>query len=116
MKVVHYTDELPTMIDNEVAKGIAGRVLAGGEDGAKNFTMRLFEVKPGGYTPKHTHDWEHEVFVHGGEGKVFRNGEWVPVPAGTALFIPGGEEHQFKNDGDAPFTFICVIPAGPPEL
>jgi quercetin dioxygenase-like cupin family protein len=32
------------------------------------------------------------------------------------VFIPGNEEHQLKNAGDELFTFVCVIPAGAPEL
>jgi quercetin dioxygenase-like cupin family protein len=38
--------------------------------GAPNFVMRLFEIDPDGYSPFHTHAWEHEVFVLEGEGTV----------------------------------------------
>jgi quercetin dioxygenase-like cupin family protein len=40
------------------------------EMGAPNFVMRLFEIDPDGYSPFHTHAWEHEVFVLEGEGTV----------------------------------------------
>lgn len=116
MKVVHYSDGNQTFFDNEVARGVAGRVLIGRDDGAGNFCMRLFQLAPEGYTPKHAHDWEHEIFIHAGQGAVFKKGEWVPVRSGHAVFIPGNEEHQIKNTGTDPLTFVCLIPSGPPEL
>ena len=61
MKVVNYKDVLPVVMDNAMVKNVAGRLMIGKEDGANNFCMRLFEMGPDGYTPKHTHDWEHEV-------------------------------------------------------
>jgi quercetin dioxygenase-like cupin family protein len=97
-------------------KGAAGRVLIGREDGARNFCMRLFELASGGHTPMHAHDWEHEIFVHSGEGMVFKGGNWEPIKSGTAIFIPPNEDHQMKNTGDAPLFFVCLIPAGPPEI
>ena len=51
--------------------------------GAPNFTMRHFEVAPGGRTPFHAHPWEHEVYVLSGTGKVRqKGGERAPSEAG----------------------------------
>ena len=116
MKVMEYRDAESQQFDGGPAKGVTGRIAIGKADGANNFTMRVFEVESGGYTPKHSHDWEHEIFFHAGEGEVFSNGDWLPVKAGSAVFIPGNEEHQIKNVGDSQLTFVCLIPAGPPEL
>ncbi len=115
MKIKHYSDIEPKIYP-EPAQGLKGRILAGKDDGAKNFCMRLMELPPGTNTPLHTHEWEHEVFIHSGEGEVFCNGDWTPVAPGSGVFIPGGEEHQFRCAGGAPFFFVCVIPQGPPEL
>jgi len=116
MKVVNYKDVLPIVMDNEMVKNVAGRVMVGKEDGAKNFCMRLFEMGKDGYTPRHTHDWEHEVFVHAGTGEVFITDKWYPVSEGSAIFVPTNIEHQFRNTSDETFTFICMIPSGAPEL
>ena len=62
MKLINYKSVAPTNFDNDQAKGVAGRVVAGKADGAKNFCMRIFEIAPGGHTPKHAHPWEHEMF------------------------------------------------------
>lgn len=116
MKVKNVRDIAPAHFDNEVAKGVTGRVAIGRDDGAPNFCMRMFDLAPGGHTPRHSHEWEHEIFFHAGQGEVFSNGSWEPVQAGFAVFVPGGEEHQIRNAGDTPLTFLCLIPSGVQEL
>jgi len=116
MKIVNYKDILPVVMDSEMVKNVAGRVMIGKEDGAKNFCMRMFEMDKDGYTPRHTHDWEHEVFVLAGKGKVFIEDKWYQVSTGSAIFIPPNIEHQFKNTSDTRFDFLCLIPSGAPEL
>ncbi|MFH2060181.1 MAG: cupin domain-containing protein [Pseudomonadota bacterium] len=116
MKVLNYKEVLPIAMDNAVVKNVAARVMIGKEDGADNFCMRVFEMEKNGYTPKHSHDWEHEIFVHTGNGEAFIDGSWYPVSAGSTIFIPPNVEHQFRNTNDALFTFVCLVPAGVPEL
>ncbi len=91
MKAIKYKDLEPTLFDNDVAKGIAARVLIGKDDGAENFCMRVFEISKNGQTPYHSHDWEHELFIHAGGGEVLLGDDWKPMSAGTAIFIPGNE-------------------------
>ncbi|MCU0573961.1 MAG: cupin domain-containing protein [Syntrophobacteraceae bacterium] len=116
MKVIHYSDAETRVFDTPPARGVTGRVVIGRADGAMNFCMRVFELSPGGHTPLHRHAWEHEIFVHKGEGSVFRAGEWVDVRTGSVIFVPPGEEHQIRNTGDGAMCFVCLIPAGAPEL
>lgn len=116
MKILNSSDAPSKTFDSEIAKGVTGRILIGKNDNAHNFCMRLFTLAPGGFTPRHSHAWEHEIFVHSGKGQVYREGEWKNVESGTAVFIPGGEEHQLMNGGGEDFTFICLIPSGVDEL
>lgn len=117
MKLVDFRDIESQKFDAEgIVKGVTGRVAIGRDDGANNFCMRVFEIEPGGFSPKHSHDWEHEIFFHQGSGQVYSNGDWQATQAGTTVFIPGGEEHQIKNAGDSVLTFVCLIPAGAPEI
>ena len=116
MKIVNYKDVLPIVMDNEKVKNVAGRLMIGKEDGAENFCMRVFEMGPDGHTPKHAHDWEHEVFVHSGNGEIFIQDQWRPLKEGSAIFVPANIEHQFRNTSKKPFTFVCLIPSGAPEL
>lgn len=116
MKIIHYTDANAQMFDSQTAKSVIGRVLIGRADGAKNFCMRIFELGLDGYTPRHSHEWEHEIFVHAGSGEVYSDGVWKKLSPGSAVFIPGNEEHQMRNVGEQPLVFVCLIPAGAPEL
>ena len=117
MKVISHYDSIDCQqFDGDVVKGVAGRIAIGQEDGAPNFCMRIFTITSGGFTPRHSHDWEHEILVHSGSEQVLREGEWTDVSAGSVVFIPGNEEHQFRNNSDADLVFACLIPKGAPEL
>ena len=115
MKIIEYSSIPPTRFDNKLAQGVSGRVVIGSADHANNFCMRVFEVAPGGHTPRHTHPWEHEIFIHTGSGEIW-NEDWHPLSAGHAIFVPGNEEHQIRNRSDVPLIFVCLIPSGAPEL
>lgn len=116
MKILPYTAIEPTQFDGDAVKGVAARVMIGKKDGADHFCMRVFELSIDGYTPRHSHPWEHEIFVHSGNGAVLDNGAWKEVKSGDVVFIPGEEEHQIKNCGSTPFVFVCLIPSGAPEI
>jgi quercetin dioxygenase-like cupin family protein len=116
VELKQYSSIDATHFDNEVAKGVAGRVLIGKADGAPNFCMRLFEIAPGGHTPKHAHAWEHEMFYHSGQGEVYGNGTWNTVGPGSVVYVKSGEEHQIKNTGNVPLVVVCLVPSGAPEL
>jgi quercetin dioxygenase-like cupin family protein len=116
MKIIPYTEVKPTRYEGAEAKGVAARVVIGKKDGAENFCMRVFEISAGGNTPKHSHDWEHEMFIHSGEGDVYGNGRWNPITSGKVVFIPSNEEHQIKNSGKELLIVVCLVPSKAPEL
>ena len=116
MKIIPYNDVKAIRIESDVAKRVTARVVIGKNDGAENFCMMIFEIAEGGNTPRHSHDWEHEMFVHAGAGEVYGNGQWQPMKAGNVLFIPGHEEHQMKNTGKELLVVVCLVPAKAPEL
>lgn len=101
MKISSFRSIEPKRFDGETVKGVTGRVGVGKADGAVNFCMRIFELETGGYTPRHTHDWEHEIFVHSGSGEVFSTNGWEPISEGSVVYIPGNEEHQLRNKGNS---------------
>jgi len=67
-KAVHYTEVPAEDVKEDDASGVKIRWLISRRDGAENFAMRCFEIEPGGHTPRHSHDWEHEVFILKGGG------------------------------------------------
>lgn len=94
----------------EEAEGVTIRWVIGEEEGAPNFVMRVFDVEPGAATPLHTHEWEHEVFVLAGRGRVHGGGEEALLGEGDTVFVAPMEQHRFTNEGDDPLRFICVVP------
>ena len=97
-------------VDMEGADGVTIRLLIHPGDGAPNFTMRQFDLAPGGYTPKHEHEWEHEAYIVAGSGTVLTPDGDKPVSAGDCIFVAAGEVHQFRSSGSEGLKFLCLIP------
>ena len=99
MKVNHYEAVPAKPVDMEGSHGCKVRWLLSQSDGTPTFAMRQFEVAPGGYTPRHSHDYEHEVFVLEGNGVVFEGDKQHKLSAGDVVFVQPNEVHQFRNTG-----------------
>ena len=82
MKVIHYQQVEAAAVEMEGAAGCRIRCLIGPDDNAPSFTMREFEIAPGGHTPQHAHGHEHEVFVLEGTGVVSEGGGGASLAAG----------------------------------
>jgi ribulose-bisphosphate carboxylase large chain len=91
--------------------GINRAVLAGGHGEQTAFHVRYFEIDPGGYSSLEHHAHEHVVFVLRGRGEV-RLGEAVhELGFGDVVYVAPHEVHQFRNRGDEPFGFLCMVDA-----
>ena len=110
MKVQHHTDIDRKPVEMEGAYGCHVRWLVDRSDGAPNFAMRQFEVGPGGYTPKHSHPYEHEVYVLEGKGTVLEGEEVHSLQAGDVVYVAPDDIHQFRNTGPTPLKFLCLVP------
>jgi len=110
MKVQNYEQAEQRLVDMPGATRCKVRKLIGEADGAPSFSMRQFEVAPGGHTPRHQHPYEHEVYVISGRGAVMEGDEARPIAMGDVIFVAPGEEHQFRNTGDEPLRFLCLVP------
>ena len=109
-KVCHYTD-VPAEPVGEQGPGASLRwLIDDARDGAPVYALRMVEIEPGGHSPHHQHNYEHENFVVEGRGRVFMNGEWHDLRAGDVVFVPAGVEHEYANAGDRTFKFLCGIP------
>lgn len=92
------------------AQGVRMEILVGRADGAPNFAMRHFVVDPGGHTPHHQHDYEHQVVILEGEAEVTHGDEKRRLGAGSALMVDANCMHQFRNVGAGALRFICLVP------
>lgn len=109
-KVVYPHEVEAAEVKEEGAEKAWIRWLISKEDGAPNFSMRFFEIEPGGRTPLHEHPWEHEVFILSGEGKVILGDEEKIVRPQAAIYIPPNLRHSFINVGREKLSLLCLIP------
>jgi mannose-6-phosphate isomerase-like protein (cupin superfamily) len=88
-------------------------LLNGAQTGGK-FTLFQEITPPQGGPPLHYHKNEDEhFFVIEGRASFYRDGEWTEAPAGSAVFMPKGQVHSFKNVGDTPMRqIIQTTPSG----
>jgi quercetin dioxygenase-like cupin family protein len=110
MKVGKTESVEPAEIQEKGIEGVSMKVIISTEDGAPNFVMRVFDIQPGGHTPYHSHEWEHEVYVLEGKGCVREGEKEHALGPGSFAFVAPNEEHNFANTGDGVFRFICVVP------
>lgn len=110
MKIQYADDIQCTDVDMDGAQGVRMQLLIHDADGAPNFFMRQFTVAPGGNTPLHTHDWEHEVYILSGKGVAVASGKENQVRAGDCVFVDPNIEHQFVNRGNVELKFLCLVP------
>ncbi|GBC71100.1 hypothetical protein HRbin02_00878 [Candidatus Calditenuaceae archaeon HR02] len=80
-------------------------------DGAPNFELRKFRIRPGGMIPPHMHpDIEHIQYVLKGRYRVMLGDREVVVSGGDAILILAGTVHAYFNDGEEDAEFLCIIP------
>ncbi|MBL8747393.1 MAG: cupin domain-containing protein [Phycisphaerae bacterium] len=96
-------------VQMEGVKGVTMAVMVGRDDGAPNFALRSFRVEPGGHSPRHQHDYEHEVFVVEGTGEVLLEGSFHPIRKGDVIYVPANHEHHFRA-GASGMQFLCLVP------
>lgn len=112
MKVVTL-DQVPSVpMTMEGAVNVSKQVPVGKEDGAPNFSFRVFTIAPGGHTPYHVHASEHLNYVIAGQGALVNEaGEQRPIKAGDFALVLPNEKHQYRNSSTTEdFKMICAVP------
>ncbi|MDY0139568.1 MAG: cupin domain-containing protein [Candidatus Izemoplasmatales bacterium] len=97
-------------IDSPEAKNSKMKVLVSPENGWNDYVMRVVEVEQEGFTPKHSHPWPHINYIIEGKGILMIDGKDNHVEAGSYAYVPSDSLHQFKNDSESVFKFICIVP------
>jgi len=93
----------------EIGSGISKQVLISSEE-APHFAMRRFVIQAGGRMPEHTNLVEHEQYVLSGQAEIGIGAEVFHVQKGDVVFIPREIPHWYKNIGEEPFEFLCLVP------
>ncbi|GAB4158533.1 MAG: cupin domain-containing protein [Planctomycetota bacterium] len=112
MKNSYFADIENRTVIMDGVKDVSVRMLISRADGAPNFSMRMFELQPGGHTLRHSHNYEHLVYIVEGEGELFFEGSTNKFEGGHAILVEPGKLHQFRNTGNTTLRFLCLIPNG----
>ncbi|BBB33372.1 conserved hypothetical protein [Thermotomaculum hydrothermale] len=91
-------------------KDAVKKVLIGPKEGWEDHVMRLFSLKEGGYTPKHSHPWIHVNIILEGKGTLFLEGKEYEVERGSVALVPENALHQYRADRGEKLEFICIVP------
>ena len=111
MKIVHCEQVEAAPVQAEDAVNCRMCCLIGPNDAAPSFSMRLFEIAPrrphAPSTPMPT-----SMKFTCWKGRAWR---WKAIAstssrAGTAVFVPPNQSHQFRNTGAGSLKFLCLIP------
>ena len=97
------------------SKGVKIQWLISVEDGAPNFAMRKFTMDVGGVIGEHSHWYEHEIYMLRGKCLINIDGKEYVVEKDQVMYIPPYVKHSYKNIGEEPVEFLCIIPLRKPK-
>jgi quercetin dioxygenase-like cupin family protein len=92
-------------------RGVTRQTITSGTNEKCDFEVRYFEIEPGGYTRLERHEHVHSVTVLRGRGYALVGADVHRVHGHDHVYVPPMTLHQFVNDGDEPFGFMCVVDA-----
>lgn len=101
-------DELAYKEDGSLFKSVTRRVLFDAETG-QGVQVRYFEVGVGGHTTLEKHEHTHNVIPIRGSGACLVGRELFGLANNDLVHIPSWAWHQFRNTGDEPFGFVCMV-------
>ena len=110
MAVINYEAIRLAEVEMNGAKNVTKAIVIGADEGWRDHVMRVFRLDPGGFTPRHRHDWEHVNHVIRGRGRLRLGGAVHELKEKDFAFVPSNTEHQFENPYEEPFEFICIVP------
>jgi quercetin dioxygenase-like cupin family protein len=101
-------DELAYKENGAIFKSVTRRVLFDGDTG-QGVQVRYFEVGPGGHTTLEKHEHTHNVIPIRGVGRCLVGIRVFDLAINDLVHVPSWDWHQFRNVGDEPFGFICMV-------
>jgi quercetin dioxygenase-like cupin family protein len=92
-------------------RGVSRQTITSGTNEKCAFEVRYFEIEPNGYTRLERHEHVHSVTVLRGRGYALIGADVHPLSGHDHVYVPPMTFHQFVNDGDVAFGFMCVVDA-----
>ncbi len=112
MKVISLNEVPSSAVKMEGVKNAFKQVPISEKDGSPTFALRVFTIKPGGFTPYHQHPYEHLNYVIKGRGFIVNEKEELQnIKEGDFILVMPDEKHQYRNASDnEDFMMICGVP------
>lgn len=109
-RIISKDQAIITEYNNDEIKGMKKKIMIGSKDGKPTMALRVMEVEVNGYSPLHKHPWEHINYILSGKGILkTENGDFDLLP-GQSVFVESNTLHQYRNNSDEIFSFICLVP------
>ena len=88
-------------------------LISGDRSPTGRLTVGVAEIAPGPNPGMKIHRHAHPeiYYILEGQGVITIEGKEYPVRRGTAVFIPGGADHETQNIGNDLFRFLYIFPA-----
>lgn len=106
MRIYHYS-EMPDEAIGPDAPGARKRKL---NDVESSVSTAMIEVAPGGHTLRHSHPYEHTMYIVEGMGEARDENGNAPLSPGVFLYIRPDELHVVYNTGVKPLKFLTIEP------
>ncbi|KQC12358.1 MAG: hypothetical protein APR63_11300 [Desulfuromonas sp. SDB] len=103
-------DAETTTYDDDQIKGMKKHLLIGAKENSPTMALRIMEVEESGYSPYHSHSWEHVNYILEGEGILVTQQQEYPLQPGDSVLVEPELKHQYRNTGKGKFKFICMVP------
>ncbi len=102
-----FLEEIPWEPFGGATKGIFRKGLsrAAFPSGSK---ATLVLARPGGEFPEHVDPYSHIFYILAGEAEISVDNEKISAKPGTALTVPAGRKHGYRNSGRVDLTLITL--------
>jgi quercetin dioxygenase-like cupin family protein len=112
MKITSLDEVEKCEVDMDGAQGAFKQIPISKQDGTPAYSFRVFTIEPNGFTPYHTHPYEHLNYIIEGRGIIVtESGEGKEIKKGDFALVLPDEKHQYRNASDTePFVMICAVP------
>jgi len=110
MAVIKFNELDFRAVNMDGVRATGKAVVIGEAQGWEGYTLRVFRIAPGGFTPHHRHDWEHVNYIVQGKGTLTIKDQTTEVAEKDFAFVPPNAQHQFRNPYAEDFVFVCIVP------
>ena len=109
---VHRAADPPDLAGPPTVRFVAPGSVTAGRYGLFEYTIGAHGPGP---RPHYHRTFSESFYVLGGELTIYDGERWSPFGVGDYVHVADGGVHAFRNDADAPSTFLILFAPGIPR-